>query len=415
MTEQPGQNAAQPVPAGEQSGGDAAGAMGRARAHWLTGPLARVRTVASGRLEIDRVTVWRVLRDVVLPIAAIRVAIMVFGWLAVAMFAPDTLHESWAMWNHWDGPNFLQLAAGGYGPPTDPARIVLFPLYPATIALGALLFAPFDAAMLSSLVATFAAGLGLYELVRLDAPTRLARLSVFAMILFPTAYALVAPYSEALFLATTVWAFVAVRRGHMASAGVLGALAAATRIQGAFLIPALGIEYLMVRRRVDRDVFWILFVGAGLLVYLAINAYYFGDPMHFIQVQRETFRVQNQMPWITVQNLWNGVLGADRNERWVTLFIAPLASLVLLTVVTVWATFSKHSRPSNAIYTAISLVSFATLSWPISVPRYVMGVFPVFIAMGSWSRSPTGQSLLVASTLLLGAFTTLFLMGHWAF
>jgi hypothetical protein len=415
MTEQPGRDGGPPIPVAEQSGGTAAEAPRPAGSRLVAGLRARVHAMTSEGLEVDRVTVARMLRDVVLPIIAIRVAMMVFGWLAVAMFAPDTLHEGWAMWNHWDGPNFLQVATGGYGPPTDPARIVLFPLYPATIALGALLFSPFDAAMLSSLVATFFAGAGLYELVRLDGPTRLARLSVFAMVLFPTAYTLVAPYSEALFLATTVWAFVAVRRGHMAWAGVLGALAAATRIQGAFLIPALGIEYLMIRRRLDRDAFWILFAGAGLLVYLAINAYYFGDPMHFLQVQRETFRVQNQMPWITVQNLWNGVLLADRNERWVTLFIAPLASLGLLAVVTAWAVWSKHSRPSYAVYTAISLLSFATLSWPISVPRYAMGVFPMFIAIGSWSRSPAGQSILVASTLLLGAFTTLFLIGHWAF
>jgi hypothetical protein len=415
MTEQPSRDATPPMPVVEQSGGAAPEVSPPAGSRLMAELRARVHAMTSTGVEFDSATVARMLRDVVLPIAAIRVAIMVFGWLAVAMFAPDTLREGWGMWNHWDGPNFLQLAAGGYGPPTDPARLVLFPLYPATIALGALLFSPFDAAMLSSLVATFFAGAGLYELVRLDGPTRLARLSVFAMILFPTAYTLVAPYSEALFLATTVWAFVAVRRGHMAWAGVLGALAAATRIQGAFLIPALGIEYLMVRRRLDRDVFWVLFAGTGLVVYLAINAYYFGDPMHFIQVQRETFRVQNQMPWITVQNLWNGVMLADRDERWVTLFIAPLASLVLLAVVTAWATFSKHSRPSYAVYTAISLLSFATLSWPISVPRYVMGVFPIFLAIGSWSRSPVGQSILVASTLLLGAFTTLFLIGHWAF
>lgn len=361
------------------------------------------------------VAVARALRDVVIPIVAIRLAMMAFGWLAVAIFAPDTLAQGWKMWNHWDGPNFLQLAAGGYGPPTDPARIVLFPLYPATIAVGSIIFDPFDAAMLSSFVATLIAGLGLYELVRLDSPTRLARLSVLATLLFPTAYTLIAPYSEALFLATTVWAFVAVRRNHMATAGILGALAAATRIQGAFLIPCLGIEYLMVRRRIDRDAFWIVFVATGLLVYLGINWYYFGNPMHFIDVQRETFRVENQMPWITVQNLWNGVLDADRNESWVTLFIAPLASLVLLAIVTVWAVFSKHSRPSYALYTAISLISFATLSWPISVPRYVMGVFPVFCAVGSWARASIGQAVLIGSTLLLGAFMTLFLMGHWAF
>ncbi len=98
-----------------------------------------------------------------------------------------------------------------------------------------------------------------------------------------------------------------------------------------------------------------------------------------------------------------------------TWYIAPLASFVLLTVVTVWAIFSKHSRPSYAIYTAISLVAFASLNWPISVPRYIMGVFPIFIAMAAWTRWPGGQAILTASTLLLAVFTTLFVMGHWAF
>ena len=398
------------VAPGQATGGDIAGVPA---APGTEGPvrsmLERARTGLGSR------AVRGSLRDVVLPILAIRAGLMIFGWLAVAIFAPDMLAKSWGMWNEWDGPNFLQLAAGGYGPPTDPARIVLFPLYPATISLGSLVMAPLLAAMLSSLLATIAAGLGLYELVRLDSPAGVARASVLAMVLFPTAYALVAPYSEALFLATSIWAFVAVRRDQLALAGVLGAMAGATRIQGAFLIPALGVEYLMTRGRIDRDVFWIFFIATGPLLYLGINWLTFGDPLYFLQVQKDVFFVQNQLPWVTVGNLWNGVVGATRDERWVTIFITPLASLALVAVVTVWATFSKRSRPSYAVYAAISLVSFATLSWPISVPRYILGVFPIFVAMGSWSRSTAGQSILVASTLLLGMFATLFLMGHWAF
>jgi hypothetical protein len=364
---------------------------------------------------VDRLTALRALRDVIVPILVIRLVIMAFAWISLAMFRPDGMNEGLGIWNHWDGPHFLELAANGYGPPSEIYRIVLFPLYPASIAVLEAFFAPLDAGMLASLIATLAAGLGLYALVRLDSPRRLARLSVVAMVVFPTAYSLIAPYSEALFLATTVWAFVAVRRGNMAAAGILGALAAATRIQGAFLIVPLGIEYLMVRRRITWDVFWIFFVGVGLLVYLAINQYYFNDPLYFLAIQKDHFFVQNVFPWDSVGTLIKNALTVPASESWVTWYLAPLASLVLLAVVTVWAIFSKHSRPSYAIYTAISLVAFASLSWPISVPRYIMGVFPIFIAMGTWSRWPGGQAVLTASTLLLAAFTTLFVMGHWAF
>jgi hypothetical protein len=76
---------------------------------------------------------------------------------------------------------------------------------------------------------------------------------------------------------------------------------------------------------------------------------------------------------------------------------------------------SKHSRPSYALYTAISMIAFASLSWPISIPRYLLGVFPVFIALGSLYRSPVGQTIAMGSIMLMGLFATLFVMGHWAF
>ena len=34
---------------------------------------------------------------------------------------------------------------------------------------------------------------------------------------------------------------------------------------------ALGLEYLMVRRRIDRDILWIVMAGSGFVCYLAIN------------------------------------------------------------------------------------------------------------------------------------------------
>jgi Gpi18-like mannosyltransferase len=360
--------------------------------------------------------VRRTMRDIVIPVLAIRVVLMIFGWLAVIVYYPGATNDGFlGIWNRWDGPHFLELAATGYGPPTDPARIVLFPLFPLAIKIGSFFLAPLAAAMAISLVSTVVAAVGLDRLVRLDGPPRLARMSVLALVAFPTAYALIAPYSEALFLALAVWAFVAIRRDDVRLAGVLGALAALTRIQGIFLLPALGLEYLMIRRRLDRDVLWLALMGVGLAVYLAINQIYFGDPLRFVAVQESTFHVRNTLPWVAVGDLVNSVATAQPNEGWVTVFLAPLASFMLLAWVTAWTLMSRHSRPSYAVYTGISLIAFASLNWPISVPRYILGVFPMFIALGSAYRTAVGQALLVAGVMLMALFTGLFVIGHWAF
>jgi len=66
---------------------------------------------------------------------------------------------------------------------------------------------------------------------------------------------------------------------------------------------------------------------------------------------------------------------------------------------TVWTAIGKGGRPSYAVYCAIAFVSFASLTWPISVPRYVMGAFPIFIAMAHLARRrwATGPARLPSS------------------
>lgn len=342
---------------------------------------------------------------------------MAFGLIAVVAFRPDALGADpiLGIWNRWDAPHFFEVAANGYGPPSDPARIVLFPMFPLTVAIGSLVAPPLVAGMAISLGATLVAAVGLNRLVRMDDSRPAGRAAVVAMLVFPTAFALVAPYSEALFLAFAVWSYVQARRGDWRAAGVLGALAAFTRLQGMFLLPALALEYWLQRRRIGRDFGWVLGIASGLAGYLAINYRWFGDPFHFMAVQRDTFHVVTVMPWEALRGLWSGLTTSPPNEFWATVYLAPTLALLALAGATGWSVASRRSRPGYAVYAAISLVSFASLSWPISVPRYAMGVFPLFLALGAASRRPGGSAIVVASTLLLGLCTTLFVIGHWAF
>jgi hypothetical protein len=355
--------------------------------------------------------------DAVLPTILLRAVLLGFGFLAVVIFRGDAWQGSLTeIWNRWDAPHFIEIARYGYAPPAEDARIVLLPVFPILIRMLWPFIEPTTAGMLIAFVATLAAAAGLYRLARLDHGRRAARWAVIAMSVFPTAFTLVAPYSEGPFLAFAIWAFVRARADDWRGAGVLTFLAAATRIQGAFLIPALALEYWLTRRRIDRDAGWLLLGLGAPLLYLAINYVTFGDPLFFLEIQRRVFNVTTIAPWAGIAALIQNGLAFKPTESWATVYLAPLAGVVVLAVVTLWTVMGRGGRPSYFLYAGLTLLSFVALSWPISTPRYLMGVFPLFLALGRLGARPSiGPPVFVASTLLLAAFVTLFLIGHWAF
>jgi hypothetical protein len=94
----------------------------------------------------------------------------------------------------------------------------------------------------------------------------------------------------------------------------------------------------------------------------------------------------------------------------------PVLAEALLVLVTIWAVLHRPFQPGLAALSFLNLLGFLVLSWPISVPRYLMGVPGVFVCLSVIGQRPVvGQTLLVGSVLLLGTFLTLFVIGHWAF
>lgn len=376
---------------------------------------SRFAVLRGERTASLRDSVWV---DAVLPTILLRGVILVFAVLAVVVVRPEALPQGslLGIWDRWDAPHFFEVARYGYGPPADPARIVLFPLFPALIALGSLVAEPLVAGMLIAFGASLASAVGLYRLIRLDDNRSTARLGVLAMSIFPTAFSLVAPYSEAVFLAFAIWAFLFARTGRWPAAGVCALLAGLARIHGAFLLPALLVEYWWTRRRIDRDVAWLLLGAGGPLIYLGINALTFGDPFYFVGIQTTVFNVSTTTPWTGLWNAWVAATAVQPTEFWATVYLAPVAAFVVLGLATIWTIVGKGGRPSYAVYCALAFLSFAALTWPISVPRYVMGAFPIFIAMGRLARRPwAGPPVFVGSTLLFSIGLTLFVTGHWAF
>ncbi len=351
--------------------------------------------------------------DAVLLTVGIRLTLLVIAPLAVVLFGDATSRARIPLdlWNSWDAPHYFEVATVGY---VDPARAVLFPLLPALLRVGSFVMPPLVAGLVLSLAASVAAAIAIYRLARLDgADRRVARGAVLAMNVFPTSFALVPPYTEPLFLAFAAWAFLRARRTDWVGAGAMGLLAALTRLPGVLLLPALLVE-LRGKPRSPRMLGLLLILG-GPLVYVGVNWLAYGDPLFFMGIQRDVFRVETVPPWQALSSLLAAVSTPRSEASWLTVYLAPLLALFMLAATTVWAVVAPRGRASYAVYAGLSLLMFASISWPISVPRYILGVFPMFLMLGGLARNRLGLVLLVASSILLGLLTAEFALGRWAF
>jgi hypothetical protein len=192
----------------------------------------------------------------------------------------------------WDAVHFLTIAYDGYsegspiaGTPED-HRAAFFPLYPGAVhvlgGFGASLAATTVMAYAVSLACFFGALVLLHRLTTIEIGERYATPTLLLLAFFPTALFFGLPYSESTFLLLAVAAFLAARTGHWAIAGVVLALASATRVPGLLLVVPVLLLYLYGPRtdrepdseagrrhryRVRPDLAWLLLAPLGLAAF----------------------------------------------------------------------------------------------------------------------------------------------------
>jgi Gpi18-like mannosyltransferase len=364
------------------------------------------------------VTVVAVLATALIP-ANPDAPLQVPGWSATEI--TPGWHNVVTVWERFDGLWFLGIAAEGYVEGSGNAAF--FPLYPLAIrALGFLLIGHLGAALLISNAAFLGALVVLYLLTASEWGEGVARRSVLYLAVFPTAYFLFAPYSEPLFLLLALLAFWGARRGRWGVAGVAAALASATRSVGIVLVPALLIEALRVGRREGAKaavgpVLWSLLGAAGLLAYLGFWEGLSGDWLAPARDQQNWQR-EFMLPWVT---LWTGTREAF---RWIGQYPGGYHLLDWLLVVPAlvaagWV--ALRARASYALYAWASLL--VPLSYPfparpfLSVPRFLLVIFPLAWAAASWAERRRGvhEVMVAASAAGLGIMTALFATWHHVF
>lgn len=312
-------------------------------------------------------------------------------------------------WNQWDAPHYIDLAKNWYQTSGDPANfIVFYPLYPILIKTVSLFINNFvlSALIISSFLSITAAIL-LYELVLLDFNKRTAFLSVWFMNIFPTSYFLQAPYTESLFLTTSLATIFFYRKRYFLQSGLAGVFASLTRVNGILLLPTL----IMETKSLGKNLISLFLTPLGFLLYLFINFQIFGNPFHFSKVLSSNWYKQLTFPWISIENLIHFYQSQTGSYYW--LFFAELITILLLFVFTI-IVFIKI-RKSYGIYMFVNLLLFTSTAFIMSTPRYALVLFPVFIALALIKNKLIQAIISLIFLILLFYLTYLYTQGKWAY
>ncbi len=374
----------------------------------------------------------------------VGMAVLLSGWIWVAnaFFGHSKEHpharfagSSWLSgWVQFDASWYRDIAERGYGLiEGQQSNVAFFPLYPVLIrALKDLFGSSFGA----GIAITFACGLVAVMLFwrwcgeRLDPAAQ--KLALALLLLYPYAWYLCgAVYADALFLVSTIAAFSALERDRTLAAGLLGALAAATRPVGPAVVLALAIRQIERRgalrtiERTWRGRTWELPVGiswrrlqprdglvlvsaAGFVAYSGYLWWRWGDPLLFASVQKYWKQPSGPVTWLKLHLA--GIILLKFKDRWLYIIgcvlQGALAMGALLAVPRIRRSFGWGYATLVAVSLAIPVLGSKDFQ---GLGRYLLAAFPLFAWGGLWLA---GQSRWTRRGLLIASGLTLLLWSH---
>lgn len=307
--------------------------------------------------------------------------------------------------SRWDSAYYLHIASVGYPTRLEPRGHSIFAFFPGFPAITYVVrhvpgLNAYRAGMLVVFIAGLAAACLLWlltlDIYDIDAADRATALFVFA----PGTFVFSMIYAEAVFLCFAIGACWALVRRRWIVAGVIGALAAATRPNAlAIVVAAAWAAFLAIRQRREfRSLAapLLAFCGfAGVLTYMGMRAHRAG--VWFAAERRwgeETTLGTGR--WYELHHLAARDLKPDWNHIVSLLGLLLFVGLLVLLI--------RARPPSELVAFAIAIGFFAFTSRTLGFrPRFVMSAFPLFIGLGVALRRtvPFAVVLAVSAALLV--------------
>jgi hypothetical protein len=339
---------------------------------------------------------------------------------------------------HWDAEWFLRVVTRGYD---IVETSEFFPGYPLVTKGVSFVFG--SALVSGVLVSLVAAGVAAVFLHRIGAPVigeAGANDAVLLFALYPCSLVFTAAYSDGLFLALLTGSFLAATRKRPLLAACCAAAAVATRLAGLALVPPL-LLLLWPRNRSPRELIRplpvVVLPFAALGGYMAYLSAHFEDADAFVHVldvhwhrHLETLGPLSGL-WHSISSGWHGAAelvrhlpagtGAphgfpsrDQLASWNVLHLLVLVAVLWLT----WVAW-RRLGPALGLYAVsmdVILLSNTVDVVPLlSFPRYVLGNFPLFVALAAElrGRPRAREAVLIGLAALSALAAVAFSRGTW--
>jgi Mannosyltransferase (PIG-V) len=324
-------------------------------------------------------------------------------------------------WTQWDVARFIELAQYGYGgnpaKPHDPGWPAFFPGFPLVLRAVHVVIPDWRlAALLIAFVAGAFAMMALARLGEFESPGSGA-MAVAALVLSPAAVFLFAGYSETLFLAFAMPAWLLARKGRWELAVVCAALSTTVRITGLFLGIALIVEFLVGSQGIRvpggwRRLPWLIVPFLPLAAYFTYQWHRTGDWMAWQHAQEAGWQRYTVWPWKSFMTTWRAAFGPGYQFTWA--FRMELAAAVVMVAVTLWLLWRR--RWSEFVYVGLQTAALMTSSYYLSIGRTTLLLWPLWIGLGTLGvRRPRFYFACFAIMIpLLATEVVTFTSGAWA-
>ncbi|MFF5574766.1 hypothetical protein [Streptomyces luteogriseus] len=343
--------------------------------------------------------------------------------------------HAWDVLASWDGWWYQQVAEHGYDPALKPVpgatgmitlegnSAAFFPLYPSLMRLVSECtgLGLYGAGMVVSVVASFAAALGIYAVTERLGGHRAGLVAAGLWAVWPGSGTEWSGYSESLYTALAAWACHAVMTRRWLTAGLLTCAAGLCRPTAVALVAALAFAAVMALRRredgVRRPLAAVAIAPLGLFGYLAWVNYRMGDLNGYSKLQDGAWG--HKFDW-GVHSF--NVLTSIPVGHFDYLFAMPFEDVIgvcVVLMVPVLTVLLIRLRPPGmlVVYTVLSyLMVMTTQQYFGNVSRYLLPLFPLFVPLALAMRRlrwPSLATVLGMAALASGSYAgyVLFVLG----
>jgi len=318
-----------------------------------------------------------------------------------------------AILDSWDGHWYLDVVREGYPHHIMPnvsyfvtdARAAFFPMYPRlvhyidNILPGGPVSVALGINILLGAVFVFLAGYlcrGLFDI-------KTAEKTMILIALFPGSFVLSMAYSEALMLTIVALCFIALRDKHWVWAGVLAAMATATRPNGVALVAACAVASIIAIKK-ERD--WKSLIAPilspiGFIGFMLFLRQHTTENWAWFRVQRQAWQEGTSFGATAVERTFDFFLRPASSPTSV-LTAASVAAMVIALVL-------ARKYKMNLIYWSYTAVVLGLMLVPATVtarPRFLFTAFPLFFPVARALRDEDEHWWPLVIMVMIGGLIT---------